>query len=144
MVDQQELEHAGARRGHLVGPRVDDHAFGADRRARRLQLRHLLDLHDADAAGAVDADAGVVAVVRDGDAALDGRLQDGLAFFDRDRPAVDRQRDGFHSRSIITQRETLVVGSAGSSVTIAVMTEITGPARMPDALGMTQIRLERR
>ena len=45
------------------------------RRARRLQLRHLLDLHQADAARRVDAQTGVVAVVRDLDAGFDGRLQ---------------------------------------------------------------------
>ena len=75
---------------------LHDHAVGADRRARRLQLRHLLDLDDADAAGAVDADAGVVAVVGHRDAALDRGLQDGLALLDGHRAAVDRQRHGFH------------------------------------------------
>ena len=38
----------------------------------------------------------MVAVVGNLDAALDGGLQDGLALLDRDRPAVNRQRDGFH------------------------------------------------
>ena len=58
MVDQQELEHAGARLHDIRRLRVHDHAVGARRRARRLQLRHLLDLDDADAAGPVDAEAG--------------------------------------------------------------------------------------
>ena len=74
----------------------DDHALGHRRRAGGLQLRHLLDLDDADAAGAVDAEPGVIAVVGDLDAALDRRLENGLALFDRDLPAVDRQRDGVH------------------------------------------------
>ena len=103
VIDQEELEHAGARLDDLGRPRAHHHALGAHRRARRLQLRHLLDLDDADAAGAVDADAGVIAVIRDGDAVFDGRLQDGLAFFDRDRPAVYRERDGFHRQSIISR-----------------------------------------
>jgi hypothetical protein len=74
MVDEQELEHARTGGGGLRIPGAHDHALGADGRARRLQLRHLFDLDDAHAAGPVDADAGVVAVVRDGDAGLDGRL----------------------------------------------------------------------
>ena len=99
VVDEQELEHAGARRDDLGRPRADHHALGAHRRARRLQLRHLLDLDDADAAGAVDADAGVITVVRNGDAALDGRLQDRFAFLDGDLAAIDGQRDCVHQHS---------------------------------------------
>ena len=83
MVDQQELEHPGARLDDVGRLRVHDHAVGAYRRARRLQLRHLLDLDDADAARTVDAEAGVIAVVGKLDAVLDGRLEDRLAFFDR-------------------------------------------------------------
>ena len=97
MVDQQELEHAGARLDDVGRLRVDDHAVGAGRRARRLQLRHLLDLDDADAAGAVDAEAGVIAVVGKLDAVFDGRLKDRLAFFDRQFPPVDRDLDRVHS-----------------------------------------------
>ncbi len=83
MVDQQELEHAGARLDHVGRLRRHDHALGDRRRAGRLQLRHLLDLDDADAAGAVDAEAGVIAVVRDLDAALDRGLQDRSASWAR-------------------------------------------------------------
>ena len=79
MVDEQELEHAGARFDDVGRLRHDAHPVGAHRRARRLQLRHLLDLDDADAAGAVDAERGVVAVIRNGEPVLDGRLQDRLA-----------------------------------------------------------------
>ena len=75
VIDQQELEHARAR--GLDSGRVgrDHHAVGARRRARRLQLRHLLDLDDADAAGAVDAQARVIAVVRHLVAVLDSGLR---------------------------------------------------------------------
>jgi hypothetical protein len=97
MVDQQELEHAGARGDDVGRARRDDHAVGAHRRARRLQLRHLLDFHDAHAARTVDADAWVIAVVRHRDAALDRGLQDGLALLDRDLAAIDRQRNGVHA-----------------------------------------------
>ncbi len=97
MVDEEELEHPRARLDDVRGPRRYDHAVGAGRRARRLQLRHLLDLHDADAARSVDADAGVIAVIRDGDPALDRGLQNGLALLDGDLAAVYRQRDGIHS-----------------------------------------------
>ncbi len=69
---------------------------GDRRRAGGLQLRHLLDLHDADAAGAVDPQTGVVTVIGNLDVRLDGGLKNGFALFDRDLAAVDRQRDGVH------------------------------------------------
>ena len=68
------------------------------RRARRLQLRHFLDLDDADAAGAVDAEAGVIAVVGKLDAVLDGRLKDGFTLFDVEFPPVDRNLDRVHAQ----------------------------------------------
>ena len=99
VIDQQELEHAGARLHDVRRLRRHDHALGARRRARRLQLRHLLDLDDADAAGAVDAEPGVVAVIGNRRCRFDRGLQDGLALLDRDLPAIDGQRDGFHKLS---------------------------------------------
>ena len=97
MIDQQKLEHAGARFDDVGRLRVHDHAVGAHRRARRLQLRHFFDLDDADAAGPVDAEAGVIAVVGKLDAVFDGRLKDRLAFFDREFPPVDGDLDRIHS-----------------------------------------------
>jgi hypothetical protein len=63
MVDEKKFEHAGARVDHLGGPGAHNHAIRTDRRTGRLQLRHLFDLDDADAAGSIDADARVVAVI---------------------------------------------------------------------------------
>ena len=60
------------------------------------------------------ADAGVVAVVGNRDAVLDGGLQDGLALLDGDLPAVDRQRHGFHNGSIISVRLEVRVQGRGS------------------------------
>ena len=100
VVDEQKFEDAGPRRDDIVAPRRHDHPVRADRRTRRLQFRHLLNLDDADAAGTVDADAGVIAVVRHRHAALDGGLEDGLAFLDGDLTTVDRQRDGIHNMII--------------------------------------------
>ena len=98
MVDQQELEYTGARFHDIRCLGVDDHAVSADSRARRLQLGHLLDLDDADPAGPVDAEAGMVAVVRKLDAVLDGGLKDRLALLDREFPPVDSDLDRVHSR----------------------------------------------
>ena len=81
VVDQQELEHAGAGLHHFGVARVHDHAVGAGRRARRLQLGHLLDLDHAHTARAIDAETGVIAVVGDRDAGFDGRLQNGGALW---------------------------------------------------------------
>src|SRR5262249_53851904 len=68
-------------------------------------FRHLFDLHDADAARAVDANAGVVAVVGNLDAALDRGLQDRLALLDGHRLAVNRQRHSVHKSSIIPRAD---------------------------------------
>ena len=95
VIDQQEFEHALAAVDRLGILRVHHHALGHRRRARRLQLRHLLDLHQADAARRVDAEAGVVAVIGDLDAGLDGRLQNGGAFRHGKLPAIDGQRDEY-------------------------------------------------
>src|SRR6185295_14029735 len=91
VVDQQELEHAGARLDDVGRPSGHHHAFRADRRTGGLQLRHLLDLDDADAARAVDADARVVTVIGHFDPGFDGGLEDRLPFLDGQRPAVYRE-----------------------------------------------------
>ena len=104
VIDQQKLEDARACLDDIRGLRVHHHSFGDRRRARRLQLRHLLDLDDADAAGPVDPEARVVAVVGNPDAGLDGGLEDRPALLGRDRLPVDRQRNGVHKPLIISFR----------------------------------------
>ena len=101
VIDEQKLEDTRARVDHIRGLRMDHHAVGDRRRARRLQLRHLLDFHDADPAGSVDSEARMVAVVGNPDAGLDGRLQDCLALLGRDSPTVNRQRNGVHKPLIL-------------------------------------------
>ena len=64
VVDEEELEHARARLDDVGRLRVDHHAFRDGRRTRGLQLRHLVDLDDADAAGTVDPQPRVIAVIR--------------------------------------------------------------------------------
>jgi hypothetical protein len=91
MVDEEELENAGSSGDDLGIARRDHHAVGARRGARRLQLRHLLDLHHADAARTVDAKARVITVVGERNPVLDGGLQDRSALFDRKLPAIDGQ-----------------------------------------------------
>ena len=101
VVDEQELEDTRARVDDVGGLRVHHHAFGNGCRAGRLQLRHLFDLDDADSAGAVDPEARVVTIVRNPDAGLDGRLEDGPALLSRDGLSVDRQRNGVHKPLIL-------------------------------------------
>ena len=103
VIDQEEFEDARPRLDDIRRLRGHHHALRHRRRARRLQFRHLLDLDDADAAGSVDAKAGVVAVVRDLDAALDGGLKNSSALFDGDGAAVDGQRDGVHIPGMISK-----------------------------------------
>ena len=61
MVAQQHLEHRLARLLDLVAVGSDDHALANHRRARSLQLGHLLNLHQAHAASALQREVGVVA-----------------------------------------------------------------------------------
>ena len=90
--------------------RVHHHALGHRRRARRLQLRHLLDLHETDAARRVDAQTGVVAVIGDLDAGLDGGLEDGGALRHGQLAAIDGQRDVFHDLGMISGLGTWGLG----------------------------------
>ena len=128
MIDEQELEDAGPRLNHLRGPRQHSHPVRAGRGTRRLQLRHLLNLHNADAAGPVDADAGVVTVVRDGNATLDGGLEHRLPFFDGHRPSVDRERHRVHNHQEYNDCcQALERGQVGSALTTP-----RGLSRFPD------------
>ncbi len=101
VVDEEELEHARARLDDVGRLRVNHHAFRDGRRTRGLQLRHLVDLDDADAAGTVYPQPRVIAVIGDFDAGLDGRLEDGPALLGLDGLAVNRQRNGVHKQSIL-------------------------------------------
>src|SRR5687768_1261139 len=147
MVNQQELEYAGARFDDVWRLSVHDHAVGARRRARRLQLRHLLYLDDAYAAGAVDTEAGVIAVVGKLDAVLEGRLKDCLAFFDRQFPSVDGDLDRVHSLSnssvfregnLACQR-TKMAGAASSSFTLTPRTGLVTEMRRVVTCSSTEI-----
>ncbi len=68
MVAEQQLQHGLARLLDLVALGADHHALGDRRGAGRLQLGHLLDFHQAHAAGALQRQAGVVAEGRHLDA----------------------------------------------------------------------------
>ena len=75
MVAQQHLEHRLARLLDLVAVGGDDHALADHRGARGLQLGHLLDLHQAHAASALQRKVGVVAKRRHFDAHASCRPQ---------------------------------------------------------------------
>ena len=102
VIDQQELEHALAAFDGLGVLRVHHHAFSHRRRARRLQLAHLFDLHQADATRGVDAETGVVAVIRDLDAGFNGGLEDRGALRHGQLAAINGQRDVFHDFRMIS------------------------------------------
>ena len=61
VVAEQQLQRGLARLRDLGRLGRDDHALGDRRGAGGLQLRHLLDAHDAHAAGGLQREAGVVA-----------------------------------------------------------------------------------
>ena len=79
MIAEQHFHHAFARLANFVGVGGDHHAFGDHRSAGGLQLRHLLDFHQAHAACALQRKIRVVAERRHFDA-------HGLAGFDQQRP----------------------------------------------------------
>jgi hypothetical protein len=94
VVDQQELDDGALGGAHALGLRVDDHAVLDRRRARRLQLRDALDLHEAHAAGADRlAQLGLVAEDGDLDVAVLGTVDEHRPLGRRHLPAVDRERD---------------------------------------------------
>src|SRR5271165_1031508 len=74
MVAEQQLQHGLSRLLNLVALGGDDHALGDRSGARGLQLGHLLDFHQAHAAGPLERQAGVVAEGRH----LDARALAGL------------------------------------------------------------------
>src|SRR5438445_698345 len=75
-------EHAGAPLLRHRRLRPNDHSLGHLRGAGDLQLRRLLDLHEAHATHTRDGQPGVIAVVRHEDARL-------LRGFDDERPLRD-------------------------------------------------------
>ena len=105
VIDQEELEHARAAVDRLRVLRVHDHAFGrpassttsaASPSSRSSRGRRGTTRRCPGRGGSSS---------RDLDAGFDGRLQNGRAFRHGKLPAIDGQRDGFHSqRGIISKR----------------------------------------
>ena len=83
MVPQQHLQHRLPRLLDLCAIRSDDHAFADHGRTRSLQLRHLLDLHQAHPASALQRQVGVIAKRRHFNA-------HGLAGLNQQRPRGSR------------------------------------------------------
>ena len=100
MVAEQQLDHRLARLAHFIAVGGDDHALGDHRRAGGLKLGHLLDLHDAHAAGALQREPGVVAKRGDFDAYA-------LAGFDQQRPSGGRDFLSIDSESYISHEFVL-------------------------------------
>jgi hypothetical protein len=60
MICQQKLQHRTLRLFNLIALGGDNHSVSADDGAGRLQLRHLLDTHQAHPAGSLQREIGVV------------------------------------------------------------------------------------
>jgi hypothetical protein len=93
MIDEQQLEHPHAAALGLRRLGADDHAFRYLGGARDLQLRGLLDVHEAHAAHAGHRQSRVVAVVRHEYARLLGGLDHEHALGNAQRDSVDREVD---------------------------------------------------
>ncbi len=99
MVGEQQLEHRLARLLDLVALGSDHHAFGDRRGARGLQLGHLLDFHQAHAAGALQRQSRVIAERRHFDARA-------LAGFNEQRPRGNGEFLAVDSKGYISHDKT--------------------------------------
>ena len=95
MVGQQKFQHALAGLLHHFRFRMHHHAFGNRQRAADLQLRSLLDLDQAHAAGSLKRQAFVITEGRNFDSVLPRRFDQQSAFFSRKLTAVHREFDHF-------------------------------------------------
>ncbi len=104
MVGEQQLEHRLARLLDLVALGGDHHALGDRRGARGLQLGHLLDFHQAHAAGALQREAGVIAERRH----LDARA---LAGLNEQRPRGNGELLAVDSEGYVSHKNQLLATS---------------------------------
>src|SRR5205823_2907622 len=98
VIAEQQFDHALARLLDLVTLRGDDHAFADDCGACSLQLWHLLNLHQAHAAGALQRKIRVIAERRHFDADSLTSLNEKSAGGCRDRLAINREAYEFGRR----------------------------------------------
>ena len=98
VIVQQQLDDVAAGLADFGRVGLHLHPFPDLDAARGHVVAHVLDVHDADAAGAGQAQVGMVAEPGDADAQLLGRLHDRRALGDRDCVAVDGQ--GYSSSCI--------------------------------------------
>ena len=89
MVREEKLRHAALRFFDLFALRGDDHAVGDGDRAGGLQLRHLLNAHQAHATRGLQREIGVVAERRDVVLVLAAHIDQARAFGDLKVFAVD-------------------------------------------------------
>ena len=89
MIRQQKLEHRTLRLLDLLALSGDDHAVGTGDRAGGLELRHLLDAHQAHATRGLQRQVGVVAERRNRESVLATHVDQARAFRDLKVAAVD-------------------------------------------------------
>ncbi len=95
MIGEQELEHVLARVMNLRRIGADDHAFGRDERAGRLQFGHFFDFDETHAARSLERKSLVVAERRDFHLHALGGIDHERAGGDGNFLLVDRERDLF-------------------------------------------------
>ena len=95
VIRQQKLEHRTLGLLNLFTLRRDHHAIGADDGAGGLQLRHLLDTHQAHATRRLQSKVGVVTERRDVELVLAAHVDQPRAFCDLKVAAVDGYFDRF-------------------------------------------------
>ena len=93
VIRQQELEHRTLRLFDLFALRRDHHAVGAGYGAGGLQLRHLLDAHEAHATRSLQCEIGVITKGRHSVAVLAAHVNQTRALLGLVHVAVDRDFD---------------------------------------------------
>src|SRR5262245_7572860 len=100
MIYQKKLHHRFANRQHFRALGQDRHPFRRLGVASDLELWHFLDLDKAHAAVAGDGKLGVIAIMRNFDAYIRRRLDDGLAFGGGNFLAVDIELNRIHKNQM--------------------------------------------
>ena len=93
MISQQKLNHRTLGFLNLFTLRRDDHAVGANDRAGGLQLRHLLNAHQAHAARGLQSQVGVVAERRNVETVFAAHIDQPRALRDLEVFGVDSYFD---------------------------------------------------
>src|SRR4029078_2698444 len=106
--------HRALRLFNLIALRGNYHPVGADNRARRLQLRHLLNAHQAHATGGLQREIGVIAERRNVESLIATDVDQPRAFGHVESFAVNGDFDYFSGHYLVS-KNSATANPRGSS-----------------------------